>query len=193
MKLSHITMGVSASLLILVSCSESHGTEEPRMRQSLSIRGKEIVAVVGSTTIRAEEVRRRMRIDGTRANVALKAIESDVLLAQEAEKRGMGNRPNLRRAMQQTIVQEFLTRTIETEVLPEQLEEEEVHAAYVAKRSEHKASTTSETEALADVRKELLVKARFQRLGQVLRALREAHSSEVSPQADAHLAKVADL
>jgi hypothetical protein len=96
---------------------------------------EDVVAVVDGRPISASEVAEQARASGVDARRALEALIDAEVVAGAAERRGLLQAPEVIEAMQQTLVRRLLATTFEREVMPEQLPDQEMRAAYARNRA----------------------------------------------------------
>jgi hypothetical protein len=80
-------------------------------------------------------VAEQARASGVDARRALEALIDAEVVAGAAERRGLLQAPEVIEAMQQTLVRRLLATTFEREVMPEQLPDQEMRAAYARNRA----------------------------------------------------------
>lgn len=120
--------------------------------------GGEVASTVDGVAIRREDVRRVVGETGMDVETALRRLQELELLAGEAERRGLGEVPRVRRAQRQALVQRLL-REAEVVVTPESISDQDIRTGWRTRRGED-APAPSEEER-ARIRDELVELRRF--------------------------------
>ncbi|MFW5924898.1 MAG: peptidyl-prolyl cis-trans isomerase [Myxococcota bacterium] len=145
--------------------------------------GGRVVSTVDGEPITAAEVARGAREAGLEPRVALRRLQQAILLAREAERRGYGTRPAVRRAQRKAAVQSLLEREVERAVSPEDVSEEGIRRAFEARRDslarpERRASQHVLAKVADEASEDEVAAARRS----IERALRDLRQAERSPE-----------
>jgi hypothetical protein len=122
---------VVVSALGQVGCAREQPDRQRASRDAHTV--TRLVARVGTRPIGASEVAARMAADGLDAKAALEQLVADELLAQEAERRGIGANRAEERAIERVMVRAMLD-DFESELTPASVSETEVRADFEAQR-----------------------------------------------------------
>lgn len=115
--------------LIACACDESAAPATGVLAHGDDVLGGEVVATVDGVAVRRADVAELVAGSDLSPTEALRRLEDEVLLAREAERRGYGERGEVRRVSDRLAVQVLLA-DIERELGPEAMPPSEVRAAF---------------------------------------------------------------
>lgn len=91
--------------------------------------GGDVVATVDGHAITIDEVAAAARAAGVSPELALARLEEEAILAAEAERAGLADDPEVRRATRRAAVQALLARSVEAEITADTIDRAELEAA----------------------------------------------------------------
>lgn len=125
---------VAIALLGIVACGSQQGDVARDAAEGVTNDGTPLVARVGMHEIRRGDVERRMRAHRLDARSALRELEDEALLFDEATRRGYESALPISSATTRIAVQRLLRDAVEAQVPLAQVTDEAVHAHYVQHR-----------------------------------------------------------
>ncbi len=128
---------VAATSLCLGGCSGERSDVDAALGAGLAGHahvGGGVVATVDGVAVTLDDVRRVRAETGLAPRAALDRLVEELLLASEAQRRGLSRAPRVRRATRQALAQALLAREVEARVTPESISAQDLDAAYETER-----------------------------------------------------------